>query len=308
MQAATSPPPDDRSKRHKGDDNGEGMPPYGQGPMPPQQRYPPPPYGGGPPMPPQGPGYMGWGGGPPPPQYGNPPPHQWGAGPPPGAGGPIYRGPMSPDRSWNGYRKSSSRKTSKKDDEDDRQQPPPPGYGGWSHPQQFHHYGGGGWQGGAPMQPMYASQGTWTGSKSPPRGRRDIMRYDRADIDLSYMASVARGGPQDDDGASSSAGGSNKDKGRGSYKCGRVRIEILSCLLNVDSRISYHWYRVQCGVPKKGHVCPYQPKLKRRPDEPPPVLRNAAVQVEMDEVCSQRQRCGNIWTSLAHNLFSLFSL
>jgi hypothetical protein len=31
-------------------------------------------------------------------------------------------------------------------------------------------------------------------------------------------------------------------------------------------------------------VCPYQPKLKRRPDEPPPELRNAAIQVEMDEV------------------------
>jgi hypothetical protein len=40
----------------------------------------------------------------------------------------------------------------------------------------------------------------------------------------------------------------------------------------------------QCGVPKKGHICPYQPKLKRRSDEPPPELRNAAVQVEMDEV------------------------
>lgn len=53
---------------------------------------------------------------------------------------------------------------------------------------------------------------------------------------------------------------SDKDKGRGSYRCGR------------------------CGAPKKGHVCPYQPKLKRRPDEPPPEMRNAALQVEMDEV------------------------
>lgn len=50
-----------------------------------------------------------------------------------------------------------------------------------------------------------------------------------------------------------------KDKGRGSYRCGK------------------------CGVPKKGHICPYQPKLKRRPDEPPPETRNAATQVEMDE-------------------------
>lgn len=54
-----------------------------------------------------------------------------------------------------------------------------------------------------------------------------------------------------------------KEKGRGSYRCGR------------------------CGAPKKGHVCPYQPKLKRRPDEPPPEMRNAALQVEMDEVSSQ---------------------
>jgi hypothetical protein len=53
-----------------------------------------------------------------------------------------------------------------------------------------------------------------------------------------------------------------KEKGRGSYRCGR------------------------CGAPKKGHVCPDQPKLKRRPDEPPPEMRNAALQVEMDEVSS----------------------
>ncbi len=49
------------------------------------------------------------------------------------------------------------------------------------------------------------------------------------------------------------------EKGRGSYRCGK------------------------CGVPKKGHVCPYQPKLKRRADEPPPEMRSAATQVEMDE-------------------------
>lgn len=50
-----------------------------------------------------------------------------------------------------------------------------------------------------------------------------------------------------------------RDKGRGSYRCGK------------------------CGVPKKGHICPYQPKFKRRPDEPPPETRNASTQVEMDE-------------------------
>jgi hypothetical protein len=46
---------------------------------------------------------------------------------------------------------------------------------------------------------------------------------------------------------------------------------------------------LQCGVPKKGHVCPYQPKLKRRPDEPPPQTRSAAVQVEMDEFMTLRR-------------------
>lgn len=75
-------------------------------------------------------------------------------------------------------------------------------------------------------------------------------------MDVSYVPSPVA--PTDDDGASSSAGGSNK--GRGSYKCGK------------------------CGVPKKGHICPYQPKIRRRTDEDPPELRNAAIQVEMDEV------------------------
>jgi hypothetical protein len=46
---------------------------------------------------------------------------------------------------------------------------------------------------------------------------------------------------------------------------------------------------MQCGVPKKGHVCPYQPKLKRRPDEPQPQTRCAAVQVEMDEFMTLRR-------------------
>lgn len=46
---------------------------------------------------------------------------------------------------------------------------------------------------------------------------------------------------------------------------------------------------LQCGVPKKGHVCPYQPRVKRRPDEPPPQTRNAAVQVEMDEFMTLRR-------------------
>jgi hypothetical protein len=62
----------------------------------------------------------------------------------------------------------------------------------------------------------------------------------------------------------------DKDKGRGKYVCGK------------------------CGAPKKGHNCPYQPKLKRRPDEPLPEMKNAAAQVEMDEVrihCIQTGFC-----------------
>ncbi|KAL3804924.1 hypothetical protein HJC23_006696 [Cyclotella cryptica] len=55
------------------------------------------------------------------------------------------------------------------------------------------------------------------------------------------------------------------DKGRGSYKCGR------------------------CGVPKKGHVCPYQPKVKRRPEEPMPELKCVSTQVEMDEFMTLRR-------------------
>jgi len=50
-----------------------------------------------------------------------------------------------------------------------------------------------------------------------------------------------------------------KDKGRGSYKCGK------------------------CGVPKKGHICPYQPKVQRHPEDPPPEMCTASTQVEMDE-------------------------
>lgn len=42
-------------------------------------------------------------------------------------------------------------------------------------------------------------------------------------------------------------------------------------------------------MPKKGHVCPYQPKLKRKPDEPAPETRCAAVQVEMDEFMTLRR-------------------
>lgn len=157
--------------------------------------------------------------------------------------------------------------------------PPPPGWQGPSsggpvphktYPPQHHlpHHSGN----GQPMPPvasgpMHPSTGPVTGgwgssSRSPPRGGR--LRHDgpygRPELDMSYMTSRPVGVMMDDEMEGSSTGGSTKDKGRGSYKCGR------------------------CGVPKKGHVCPYQPKLKRRPDEPLPETRNAAIQVEMDEV------------------------
>jgi len=55
------------------------------------------------------------------------------------------------------------------------------------------------------------------------------------------------------------------DKGRGSYKCGR------------------------CGVPKKGHICPYQPKVKRKSDDPAPEMKCVSTQVEMDEFMTLRR-------------------
>jgi len=55
------------------------------------------------------------------------------------------------------------------------------------------------------------------------------------------------------------------DKGRGSYKCGR------------------------CGVPKKGHICPYQPKVKRSSDDPAPEMKCVSTQVEMDEFMTLRR-------------------
>jgi len=68
-----------------------------------------------------------------------------------------------------------------------------------------------------------------------------------------------------DDDMGGGGGGSSKDKGRGSYKCGR------------------------CGAPKKGHVCPYQPKLTRKVGDPLPEMRSAAIQVEMDEFMTMRR-------------------
>jgi hypothetical protein len=69
--------------------------------------------------------------------------------------------------------------------------------------------------------------------------------------------------------AQASAGGAGSgaaavDDGRGNYRCGR------------------------CGAPKKGHVCQYQPKVKRRADQPEPIMRDFSCQVELDEKCSVR--------------------
>lgn len=105
----------------------------------------------------------------------------------------------------------------------------------------------------SPPRRVRAGTSMWgpMGSLSP-GGRR----YDTDDIVLCQSVMGDSGMIGMDEGPKRSSSG---DKGRGSYRCGR------------------------CGVPKKGHVCPYQPKLKRRPDEPPPVMKNAATQVEIDE-------------------------
>ena len=58
---------------------------------------------------------------------------------------------------------------------------------------------------------------------------------------------------------------------------------VLAYLFHKTKLFQFISIYFQCGVPKKGHICPYQPKLKRRPDEPPPVMKNAATQVEIDE-------------------------
>lgn len=58
---------------------------------------------------------------------------------------------------------------------------------------------------------------------------------------------------------------------------------FLSLFRSIRSFIFYFTIYKKCGAPKKGHVCPYQPKLKRRPGEKLPEMKNASTQVEMDE-------------------------
>jgi hypothetical protein len=130
--------------------------------------------------------------------------------------------------------------------------PPSSGYqGGWSHPQgppqggqwPQHQWGGGpppGWQGSGPGMhqsgPGYGTPGVYGGATSPARGgpggrpRASPELYsgppgvDMSDMDMCYMTSRSVGPPHDDDNGSIGGGAnsSSKDKGRGSYKCGRV--------------------------------------------------------------------------------------
>lgn len=316
------------NKRHKPDIGmNSGAPPDGSmapghGPMPPQQRYQQHSYSGGPP-PMQQSGYMGWQAG----QYGGhpPPPHSWQGGQHPSQmysqrGGP----PMTPERggNWNNFRgppphqppqpggKSQPRRNMKQNGKSNKSAGPDNGqmpqqqYGGWQggnpNPQWGHQPQWGGpqvpWQGGPPPQmhqpPGYGSQNGWQGSSGtpprrgpngpraspdvmgngmmgprsypPPNGGCQPVGLDGGPDNNSDMYGSSRGMGMDDD-ASNSTGKHDRDKGRGSYKCGR------------------------CGVPKKGHVCPYQPKIKRRQGDPLPTMKGAAIQVEMDEFMTLRR-------------------
>jgi len=140
----------------------------------------------------------------------------------------------------------------------------------------YMHSGGGGGQGQSQQPPpAYGrpSPSMWNGnnnSNNPGQGQGQARGGgaspidDRDDGRGPRMPENVRSTSQSQSAAAAAAKtrkqeAEDKDKGRGSYRCGK------------------------CGVPKKGHICPYQPKLKRRPDEPPPETRNAATQVEMDE-------------------------
>eukprot|EP00934_Nitzschia_sp_Nitz4_P009349 Nitzschia sp. Nitz4//scaffold221_size33835//24538//25770//NITZ4_007854-RA/size33835-processed-gene-0.16-mRNA-1//1//CDS//3329542566//9339//frame0 len=307
---SVSGPPDRSNKRHKGDPMGGPPPPDGYGYPP--GRYQQPPYGpGGPPMGPRS-GYMGWQHG----QYGNPPPPSWGHGspPPPGSMYPQQGGPpMTPDRGGygSGYPRGPPPQMQgpppgrRGGNSGPRQPPQPsdgpdgphgPGYqgGGWGPGGQWSQsqWGNGpppGWQGSGPPPPIHHGYGggpppNMYGNspqrtvQRPPRGSPEMMggypggpsqppmsicqSTGTSDPDLYHSSGM---GPGDDESNSVAGGSSTKDKGRGSYKCGR------------------------CGVPKKGHVCPYQPKLTRRPGEPLPEMRCAAIQVEMDEFMTLRR-------------------
>lgn len=252
----TSQSMDDRSsKRLKGPDDVslEDRRTYGSHSI--QQRYPPAPYGSHAPPP----GYA-WSphynsqGAPGPPGSGHPPPGPPGApgGPPPphwtqvGGYGPQSRSPPPVDRgNWPpggsaSYSSSRTRKSVPSGNREDELEGPPGRY--WSggphpgssnppphHPSGSYRRGGGAgyWQQPGPMYP--AGSGGW--SKSPSRGssRQDMMGAyppGRGE-EMGYMSTMtiqqaSQTSFYDEDGAESSAGESGKDKGRGSYKCGRV--------------------------------------------------------------------------------------
>lgn len=310
-------PPDRSSKRHKAEGPMGGPPPpdgFHSG-YPPGRYQAQPSYGPGGPMGPRS-GYMGWQHG----QYGNPPPPSWGHGSPPPPGGmysqqggpamtpdrggygsgyprgppppmqgppgarrggkpgprPPPQGPDGPDGPNSGYQSGGWGAGGQWSQSQWSNGPPPPGWQGNGPPTQMHHppsYSNGpppGMYGSSPprsvQRPPRGSpdmMGGYPGGPPPPPSSVFCQSVDNPDMDMH-----SRGvGPGHDDESSSAAGGNSnsKDKGRGSYKCGR------------------------CGVPKKGHVCPYQVRLTRRQGEPLPEMRSAAIQVEMDEFMTLRR-------------------
>lgn len=175
---------------------------------------------------------------------------------------------LSPDRSgnWNSYRgpppHKTSRKSPKGEGDDEAQywhiQRQPPGPGGPPPPYHGGQYGppSAGWQGGHPppqmhsvapptaapiLPPQQTAQlyggGSWNSGKTTPRRQRPESYAPRHEIDASsHYSGPSRGGQlnqnastHDDDGATSSTGISDKDKHRGSYKCGRVSSLFYCC-------------------------------------------------------------------------------
>mmetsp|Transcript_944 Transcript_944/g.1427 ORF Transcript_944/g.1427 Transcript_944/m.1427 type:complete len:378 (+) Transcript_944:2-1135(+) len=139
---------------------------------------------------------------------------------------------------------------------------PPHGHGPHGHAQNQPFHPGMGWN-NPPRQPpslqiITPNRMAWnSGSNNTPHdGGNGIPPPPLSGVDDMYCHSANF---TEEDLRSDKDDGSGRDKGRGSYKCGK------------------------CGVPKKGHVCPYQPRVMRRPDEPPPETRCIGIQVEMDE-------------------------
>jgi hypothetical protein len=316
---------------------GPGGPPMGSGYMWGQQGHPPPhSWGHGSPTPPPASIYQRGG----PPMTPNDRPG-YGAAYPPRGPPPPMPGPGSARRTGNppgslppGSRPSGSKADGPSAGVSDGG-PPTSGYqGGYYPPHQAGPYGSAPYPPAGPP-PMHHSSyasgppSNMYGSSPPrsssgpsgvgsnaapmqrPRSSPDLMSgycqttgSENPDIDSLYSSSRGVGPSHDDDGTGStggSGGHGSKDKGRGSYKCGRVSIGIDERETGKVGviRLTYPSHNffpflallLQCGVPKKGHVCPYQPKLTRRPGEPLPEMRSAAIQVEMDEVSFRLCSC-----------------